>query len=242
MRNQGKETMKKASIATLIITLLVIPLTLYLGTLLPGRWYYFTATLIVIELLIPFFLAFEGRKPQARELVVLAVMCAIATASRVIVPIPNFKPIFAIIMLTGVAFGSEAGFLVGAVSAFASDMFYMQGAYLPWQMMAYGIAGLLGGAVYRQNLLPRIPWVMGVLGFFSCVLVTGPLLDLCIDVLMLPKFTLGGTVTMMLSGLPVNISQGSCTFLTMLFFANPLLEKLDRIKLKYGMMEGENGL
>ena len=234
--------MKKSSIATLIITLAVIPLTLYLGTKLPGRWYYFTATLIVVELLIPFILAFEGRRPQARELVVLAVMCAIATVSRVIIPVPNFKPIFAVIMLTGVAFGPEAGFLVGSVSALASDMFYMMGPYLPWQMMAYGIAGLLAGIVYKHDWLPRIPWLMGIFGFFSCVLVTGPLLDLCTAVLALPSLTVKGLLTMMLSGLPVNISQGSCTFLTMLFFANPLLEKLDRIKLKYGMMEGENGL
>ena len=234
--------MKKSSVAALIITFIIIPLTLYLGTLLPGRWYYLTATLIVAELLVPFLLAFEGRRPQARELVVIAVMCAIATASRLIIPIPHFKPIFAIIMLSGVAFGPEAGFLVGAVSALASDMFYMQGPYLPWQMMAYGIGGLLAGAVCRLKWLPRKPWVMGIFGFFTCVLVTGPLLGLCTAVLSLPTLRLSTVLPLLVSGVAVNISQGACTFLTMLLFADPLLEKLDRIKLKYGMMEGEDGL
>lgn len=234
--------MKKSSVATLIITVVIIPLTLFLGTRLPGRWYYLTATLIVAELLVPFFLAFEGRKPQARELVVIAVMCAIATVSRLIIPVPHFKPIFAVIMLSGVAFGPEAGFLVGAVSALASDMFYMQGPYLPWQMMAYGMAGLLAGAVYRLKWLPRKPWIMGVFGFFCCVLVVGPLLDLCTAVTSLPTLTVDTLLPFLSSGLPVNVSQGACTFLTMLLFANPLLEKLDRIKLKYGMMEGEDGI
>ena len=83
--------MKKSNIATLLVFLLLIPATLYLGTRLPGRSYYITGALIVIELMLPFFLAFEGRKPQARELVVIAVMCAIAITGRAAIPIPNFK-------------------------------------------------------------------------------------------------------------------------------------------------------
>ena len=104
--------MKKSNIAKLLIFLLVIPSTLILGSNLPGRWYYLTSTLIIIELLIPFFLAFEGRKPQARELVVIAVMCALAVAARVAIPIPNFKAIYAIIMIAGIALGPESGFLL----------------------------------------------------------------------------------------------------------------------------------
>ena len=133
---------------------------------LSGRWYYFTGTLIVIEVLIPFFLSFEGRKPQARHLVTIAVMCALAVASRVVVPIPNFKPIFAIIMLTGVAFGPEAGFLVGAVSAFASTFFYGQGPYMPWQMLSYGMAGFLTGFASGKHWLPRKPVILGVFWLF----------------------------------------------------------------------------
>ena len=69
--------MKKSHIVTLVTFLLVIPVTLLLGRQLPGRWYYITSALIIGELLIPFFMAFEGRKPQARELVLMAVMCAL---------------------------------------------------------------------------------------------------------------------------------------------------------------------
>jgi uncharacterized protein (TIGR00369 family) len=61
--------MKKSRIATLLVFLLLIPATLFLGTKLPGRGFYITGTLIVLELMVPFFMAFEGRKPQARELV-----------------------------------------------------------------------------------------------------------------------------------------------------------------------------
>ena len=46
----------------------------------------------------------------------------------------------------------------------------------------------------------------------------------------------------MLPVFPVNASQGVCTVLVMVLFGRPLLEKLDRIQVKYGMMEDENGL
>ena len=81
--------MKKSNIATLLVFLLLIPATLFLGTKLPGRSYYITGTLIIIELMIPFFMAFEGRRPQARELVLIAVMCALAIAGRVAIPIQS---------------------------------------------------------------------------------------------------------------------------------------------------------
>ena len=127
---------KKSNIVTLIVFFLLIPLTLYLGTKLPGRSYYITGTLIIIELMIPFFMAFEGRKPQARELVVIAVMCAIAIVARVAIPIPNFKAIFAVIMLTGIAFGPETGFMVGAIAAFASNFFTVRGLTPPGRCLA----------------------------------------------------------------------------------------------------------
>lgn len=72
--------MKKSSIATLIMLFLLIPAALYFGDRLPGKGYYLTGTLMTVFALVPFFLSFEHRKPQARELTVIAVLCAIAVA------------------------------------------------------------------------------------------------------------------------------------------------------------------
>lgn len=234
--------MKKSHIATLLVFFLLIPATLFLGTKLSGRSFYITGTLIILELMLPFFMAFEGRKPQARELVVIAVMCALAVAGRAAIPIPNFKAIFAIIMLTGIAFGPEAGFMVGAISAFASDFFYQLGAYTPWQMMAYGAGGMLAGFFFAKGRLPQKPWIMAVFGFFAVILWVGPLLDCSHIFLMLSQINWEGVLATFISGFYVNITQAICTVLVMLFLGRPLLDKLDRIKVKYGMMEDENGI
>lgn len=232
--------MKKSNIATLIVLLVLIPLTLYLGTRLPGRSYYLTGTLMVVELLIPFLLAFEGRRPQARELVTIAVMAAIAVAARAAIPIPHFKAIFAVIMISGIAFGPETGFLVGAVAAFASNFFYGQGPYTPWQMLGYGVAGLIAGWVFQNKRLPRKPLVMAVFGFVSVVLLVGPVLDTSSVFLTLPSITWRTAWPLYVSGFTVNLSQAICTFLVLLLLGDPFLEKLDRVKAKYGMMEADD--
>ena len=234
--------MKKSNIATLLIFLLAIPATLFLGSKLSGKWYYLTSTLIIIELLIPFFLAFEGRKPQARELVVLAVMCALAVAARVAIPIPNFKAIYGIVMISGIAFGPQAGFLVGAVAALSSNFFLSQGPYTPWQMMAYGAGGMLAGFLFQKGRVPRKPIFMGIAGFLGVVFFVGPLLDTCTVFLAPVSMNLKSIMAIYISGFTVNISQGISTFLVMFLLGKPLLEKLDRIKVKYGMMEEDYGL
>ena len=229
--------MKKSALFTLLTCFVLIPLTLYLGTRMTGRAYYFTSTLIIIEILIPFFLTFESRKPQARELVVLAVLCALAVASRVAIPLPHFKPVFAFIMIAGIAFGPQSGFLVGAMTAFASNFFASQGPWTPWQMMAYGVAGLLAGFVFRNRRIPRKPVVLAVFGFIAMVSVVGVLLDTCTVFSSLPVFKWSSVLIILSTGLPINITHGISTAVTMVLFSKPLLQILDRIKIKYGMME-----
>lgn len=229
-------SVKKTNIITLLVFLLLIPATLFFGSRLGGRSYYITATLIIIEMLVPFFLSFEGRKVQARELVIIAVMCAIAIVARVAITIPHVKPMFAVIMLSGVAFGPQTGFMVGAIGAFASNFFAGQGPTTPWQMMAYGAGGLLAGFFVQKGWLKKNRWELAFFGFFASALWVGPLLDLSSLFLMTTTINWESALTIFGSGVPVNLMQAATTFVTMLLFSVPLLDKLDRIKTKYGML------
>lgn len=230
--------MKKSTIFSLLTIFVLIPATLYLGTALPGRWYYLTSTLIIIETMLPFFFLFETRKPQAREVVTIAVMCALATVSRVAFAfLPGFKPITGIIMITGIAFGPEAGFLTGAISAFASNFFYSQGPWTPWQMMAYGIGGFAAGVVFHKNKKRVHPVLLAVFGFGCILLLVGPLLDCCTVFTSLTTFTVEAVALVFAKGIVFNLPHGASCAVTMLVFAKPLLEKLDRLKTKYGMLQ-----
>jgi energy-coupling factor transport system substrate-specific component len=127
--------------------------------------------------------------------------------------------------------------MVGAVSAFASNFFYGQGPFAPWQMFAYGAGGMLAGFCFRKNWLPRKNWVMAVFGFCTVLLWMGPLLDSSHLFLMMPKITWTAIVTVLVSGFYVNVSQAICTALILFLLGNAILEKLDRVKIKYGLIE-----
>lgn len=230
--------MKKSTLFSLLTIVVLIPGTLFLGTKLPGRWYYLTSTLIIIETMLPFFFLFESRKPQARELVTISVMCALAAVSRVAFSfLPGFKPIIAIIMITGVAFGPEAGFMTGSIAAFASNFFFSQGPWTPWQMMAYGFGGFLAGLVFKNRKKRPNPVVLAVFAFVGMIAVVGPLLDCCTVFTSLTTLNWASVLLVFAQGFPINTSQAIASAITMLLFSKPLLEKLDRLKLKYGMLE-----
>ena len=101
--------------------------------------------------------------------------------------------------------------------------------------------GMLAGFLFAKGRLPQKRWVMAVFGFLACVLFVGPLLDTCTVFLTLPIINAQTAWPLYVSGFPVNISQGICTALTMVLFGPALLEKLDRVKLQYGM-ENDDGI
>ena len=231
---------------SLAIMVLLVPLAVVLFTRLKQSFYLSGLTIIVLTIA-AFFLHFESRKPQARELVLLAVLCALAVASRAAFGfVPHFKPMLAIVMLTGIAFGPEAGFLCGAISGFASNFIFGQGPWTPWQMFAYGIGGMLAGLFALCGILKKSPrawrdggWrdILGltVFGFLCILLVVGPLLDT--STFFMAGFSASSPLAIYLAGVPVNCVHGSAGALTMLLFGKPLLDRLRRIQIKYGMME-----
>ena len=120
--------------------------------LFKGREYYLVAILIIVISIFLFMWSFEKRKPKTREVVVLAVMTGIATLGRVMFfMLPQFKPCVAIIIITGIMLGKQAGFLCGALTAFVSDFFFGQGPWTPWQMFAFGIIGFISAIVFQKR-------------------------------------------------------------------------------------------
>ena len=230
--------MKKSFVISLLMIVFLVPVTLLLGTRLPGRWYYLTSTLVIIEAMLPFFLVFERRKPQARELVIIAVMCALATVSRIAFAfLPSFKPITGIIMIAGIAFGPEAGFMTGAISAFASNFFYSQGPWTPWQMMAFGCGGFLAGVLFSRKSRSVNPIVLAIFGLCTILFVVGPLLDACTVFTTLSAFTAEAVWLVFARGFVHNVAHGLSCAITLLVLSKPLLEKLNRLRMKYGMLE-----
>ena len=99
------------------------------------------------------------------------------------------------------------------------------------------IPAFLAGVAFAKGRLPRKNWLMGLFSFFATVIVVGPLLDTSTVFLTLTKITWKGALALYISGLWVNLTHGAANFVFLLLFGNVLLEKLERVKNRYGMME-----
>ena len=216
------------------VLLLLVPLTVLIGRFLLDDNYYFTVSmLIILELLFPFFLLFEGRRPQARELAVLAVLCALGVAGRALTPFfPQFKPVAALSILAGVGLGAESGFLVGAVSMLLSNMLLTQGPWTPWQMVAMGLVGFLGGLLFRKG---KSRWLLAAYGFVAAFGLYGVIMNLFTALSWHRVLTPAVFLACMASGFPADLTHGISTAL-LLFFLAPAMEGIfRRIREKYDM-------
>ncbi|MBR5792216.1 MAG: ECF transporter S component [Ruminiclostridium sp.] len=153
----------------------------------------------------PFFLVFEGRKPQARELVLIAVLCAIGVAGRAaFFMLPNFKPVTALTIIAGVALGGETGFLAGVL--------------------------------FRKGWLRRSRGALAAFGVLAVLLIYGGIMNPASALLWTQSLEWEILLTYYLTGIPMDCVHAASTGLFLWFGAEPMLEKLDRIKVKYGLL------
>ena len=233
-----KRKLAKRTVAASALILLLVPLTLFVGARYFGnRRYYATSLLVMLECMLPFFLIFEGRKPQARELVIIAVLCAMSVAGRALFfMLPQFKPVMAMTIIAGVAFGGETGFLVGAMSMLLSNIFFSQGPWTPFQMFSMGIIGFLAGILFRKGLLRRTRGALAVFGAICAIVIYGGIMNPVSALLWTEDLNWKLILTYYVTGFPVDCVHAAATVLFLLVLAEPMLEKLDRIKVKYGLV------
>ncbi|QHT59815.1 ECF transporter S component [Paenibacillus lycopersici] len=236
--NSRRRWNKRTLFASLLI-LLVIPATMLLGiVVLNDRKYYFISLLIILYTLIPFAMVFERRKPQARELIVIAVLAAIAVAGRsAFFMLPQFKPVLAIVIVAGVSLGAEAGFLAGATAGFVSNFFFGQGPWTPWQMFCFGIVGFLAGLLFKEGRLKRSRLPLCLFGGLSALVIYGGIMNFSTVSMAASALNAETLLAAYASGFWFDMVHAAATVFFLFVLARPMLEKLERVKTKYGLIE-----
>ena len=233
-----RERLPKRTVAATVVILLLIPLTILVGTTyLNDERYLFISLLVLLEAMTPFFLVFEGRRPQARELVLIAVLSAIAVAGRTaFFALPQVKPMLALVIIAGVALGGETGFITGAVAMLVSNIYFGQGAWTPWQMFAAGIIGYLSGVLFQKGFLRRSRGSLCVFGFLMTICIYGLVMNFATIVLVRAPMNAASLIAYYGQGLPMDIIHALSTLIILFFASEPMLEKLDHVKTKYGIL------
>ena len=226
---------KKKLIRALCVALIIIlsALTLYAALFVGGKSYELIYMLIAIFSCVPFFLRFERSNKTPRELAVIAVMTALSVIGRVVfMEIPAFKPITALIVITGISFGMEAGFITGSLSALISNIFFGQGTWTPFQMIAWGLIGFLSGILCGKKKIKIVPIILlGTLAGAGFSLIMDLWTAISYDKTIIPARYIAFVGT----SLPFMITYIVSNIVFLLLLANPMLKQANRIKDKYGI-------
>ncbi len=227
----------------LILILVAIPLVIFFGIyFLNDRSSVFIGFCIVCLSMLPFAMVFEDRKPQARELLLIAVMAAIAVVGRwAFFMLPQFKPTTAVVIIAGISLGAEAGFLTGATAGFVSNFLFGQGPWTPWQMFAFGIIGFLAGLLFPPSRPRKNKQVHKIAlctyGGLATFVIYGLIMDVSSVINMIGDFDKNVLIAKIISGVSFNLIHAVATITFLFLMAGPMERKLNRIKKKYGILE-----
>lgn len=226
--------MKKISFT--FVSLLLLTVIAVLGLIFFGIDNYMliavTGALISI---IPFFVGFENKKHTTRELVTIAVMIAICVSGRLIfTAVPHFKPVTALVIVTGMYFGCDAGFITGSLTALVSNMQFGQGPWTVFQMAVWGLIGFLAGILNQKDFLSKHKWLLIVFSGL-CGVLFSLLMDVYTTLSIDKTFSLSRYLFYVSTSLPVMIEYIISNILFILVFEKPLGKKLYRLKTKYGI-------
>ena len=220
--------------ATYLILCLLVPAVVVGGAwLFADRQYAWVSLCVAILSCVPFFWRFERREADVKKLILIAVMVALSVVGRILfAPLPGFKPVTALVVITAMYFGGEAGFMTGALSAVISNFYFGQGPWTPFQMFSWGILGLLAGVLAQPLRRSRVALILyGV--------VSGVLYSLLMDVWTVlwadGYFNLSRYLAAIASAVPVTITYALSNVAFLLLFARPIGKILERMRTKYAL-------
>lgn len=214
----------------ILLPFAVIPAVVLVGALvLDEKKHLFVSVAVAVCAVALFLAGIERKRIGARRMVIAAVMIALCVVGRLI---PFFKPITALTVITAMYLGGEAGFLVGAMSALLSNFYFGQGPWTPFQMLAWGLIGLFAGVLARPLKKSR--------GFLLCYgMLSGVLFSLIMDVWAVlwynGRFDWTLWLVAMGTALPHTVLYAVSNFAFLWLLARPIGEKLERVRIKYGL-------
>lgn len=225
---------KHIKIINAAIMCVLVPLVVYLGAkIFKEKQYAWISLCVAILACVPFFIRFESRDNDVRRLVLIAVMVALSVVGRfVFAPVPGFKPVTAMVAVTAMYFGSEAGFMTGALTAVISNFYFGQGPWTPFQMFAWGIIGFIIGLIAEP--LKRSTFLLVLSG-----IIAGVAFSLLMDVW--STLNADGTFNIMryfsfvVSSLQFMAIYAVSNVIFLLVLSKPIGKIFERVKVKYGM-------
>lgn len=221
---------KLRTVLKVLIPFVIIPILAFLGsTVFEEKKHIFVSLSVAVLSVILFITGFEKKQTGTRRQVLVSIMIALSIAGRFI---PFFKPVTAITILTAIYLGGEAGFLVGSFSALLSNFYFGQGPWTAFQMLAWGLIGLFAGFLAKP--LEKSKTALLVYGVLSGIAFSF-IMDVWTVLWYNGSFNISLYLAALTTAIPHTVLYAVSNFIFLLFLSKPFGEKLNRIKIKYGV-------
>lgn len=220
---------------------LIIAVVVFLGGLaltaaLKDRHYILLSLVLLLAALLPVFVRLERRPLESRELVLLAVLSAVAAVSRIpFAALPSVQPVSAIVILSAYVFGAEAGFIIGAVAALVSNIYFGQGPWTPWQMFAWGLIGLSAGWLRNVWWMKKRSGLL-IFGFLWGFLF-GWIMDVWYIISLPDAFSWGLVAAAYASSFYFDLAHALSNVFFLAILAGGWTKVLERFRKKYGLLQ-----
>ena len=225
---------RKQTVISFAIVFAAIPLITVAGLSLLGEESAAAVTAAVAVLAcVPFFVSFEHGRNDARRLMLVAVMVALTVIGRLAFMHVQFvKPVAAMCIFAGMYLGPSSGFVTGALTALISNIYFGQGPYTPFQMLAWGIVGFVAGLLSEK--LNRSAILLAIYGALAGV-VYSLILDLWSAIWYGGTFQLSYFFMSVVTSLPYTAIYAVSNVVFLLLLKRPFGAALKRLGIKYGL-------
>lgn len=188
------------------------------------------AILLIVGFIYFIFKMYENSKPTVESIVLIAVLTAIATVGRLILmSIPAVNLASFIIIMVGVVYGKEEGFLVGALTALVSGIFMGMGYWVLFQMLSWGLMGASAGFLVSKfdNVAFRVifglvwGFLYGWITDISAIFYSGTALEI------------SPIIALYINGITYDLTHGITNAVLLLVFYDWFKKMFTRAKIKY---------
>ena len=127
--------------------------------------------------------------------------------------------------------------MTGTVTGFVSNFFFGQGPWTPWQMFSFGIIGFIAGILFKKGILRKTRVSLCIFGFLAALVIYGGIMNPASVIMQQVKITPQMILSSYIMGIPFDLIHALSTAFFLWFISEPMLDKLERIKIKYGLIE-----
>lgn len=222
-------------VSAVLLALLVISIVFF-----HYKAYLLLSMIMIAAIMIPFFARFEWRDVGGREVVLLAMLAAIAAVGRVpFAAMPSIQPTSFIIIMAGLVFGAESGFIVGAVAAIVSNFFLGQGPWTPWQMYGWGMMGMTAGLLRNTSWMKTL-WGKCTFGFIWGYFF-GWIMNMWVIVGNIEAISWNYIAGIYVSSIYFDLAHALSNVFFIVVFSTSWGKILQRIQRKYGLLQEQPG-